>query len=121
MQPSIVATGSGSSLATYQPPTAGIAGSESSLAERLAYSYNPLGFSPDAPLGFQIFTMMAAPSQANTDFHSRAPMMKWSLEIRWLFVAPEPTRYLTIEEQRVFHTALRRSARLIYKAARVNK
>jgi hypothetical protein len=71
-------------------------------------------------LGFVILTNVAAPSQSNTDLYRRAPMLNLPFPFPTLSFAPEPVRYLTIEEQGVFHRALRRSARLIHKAKRAS-
>lgn len=71
-------------------------------------------------LGFVILASVAAPSQSNTDLYRRAPMLNFPFPFPTVSLTPEPVRYLTIEEQGVFHRALRRSARLIHKAKRAS-
>jgi hypothetical protein len=72
------------------------------------------------PLGFVILSSLPQTTTSNTDFYARASMATNPLTSQFYSPTQVQARYLTSEEQRIFHTALLRSARSIRKASRAS-
>jgi hypothetical protein len=116
MQPNVTTASGASAKATYEP----INPRETGIVMTAAKP-SPLAqlISTGVSLGATVIPALSPVSVSTIDWYGTATTALDLLSYWKVLGAREAPRFLTLSEQAVFHSALRRSAKIIHKAKRI--